>query len=106
MKILSINIHYFVAILRFLEDWKIFGQQKVFFGGQNSFFLGQEVHYYMVYFVYYTELNLQVCNYAQKRRICRKNSKYAPDEKFVAIFAFAERLPTSATLFLDVFNQS
>ena len=26
----------------------------------------------------YTELNLQFCNYAQKRRICRQNSKYAP----------------------------
>ena len=34
----------------------------------------------------------------QQRRICRGNSKYAPDESFVAIFALAERLPTSATL--------
>ena len=42
--------------------------------------------------------NLQICNYAQKQQICHGNSKYAPDEKFVAIFAFAESLPTFATL--------
>ena len=63
-------------------------------------FLGQEVHYYMVYIAYYTELILQICNYAQKRRICRENSNYVPDEIFLAKFAFAERLPTSVTLFL------
>ena len=40
------------------------------------------VHYYMVYITYYTELNLQIRNYAQKRRICRENSKYTPDEFF------------------------
>ena len=34
--------------------------------------------------------NLQSCNYVQKRRICRENSKYAPDEKFMAIFALAK----------------
>ena len=45
-------------------------------------FLGQEMHYYMVCIAYYTELNLQICNYAQKRRICRDNSKYALDENF------------------------
>ena len=45
-------------------------------------FLGQEVHYYMVYIAYFTELNLQICDYAQKRRICRKNCKYALDENF------------------------
>ena len=28
------------------------------------------MHFYMVYFANYTELNLQICNYAQKRRIC------------------------------------
>ena len=36
----------------------------------------------MVYIAYFTELNLQICNYAQKRRICRENSKYALGEKF------------------------
>jgi len=28
---------------------------------------------------YYTELNLQICDYAQKRRICRENGKNALD---------------------------
>ena len=37
---------------------------------------GQEVHYFMVYTAYYAELIFQICNYAQKRRMCRKNSKY------------------------------
>ena len=54
--------------------------------------------YYTVYIAYYTDLNLKLCNYTQKQRICRENSKYAPDERFLAIFALAERLPTSATL--------
>ena len=31
-------------------------------------------------------INLQICNYAQKRRICRKNSKYAPDENYCGHF--------------------
>ena len=44
--------------------------------------LGQEVHYYMVYIAYFTELNLQICDYVQKQRIHRKNSKYALDENF------------------------
>ena len=44
--------------------------------------LGQEVHYYMVYIAYFTELILQICDYAQKRRICRENCKYALDGNF------------------------
>ena len=56
----------------------------------------------MVYVGYYDGLDLQVCNHAQKRRICRKNSKYAPYKSFVAIFAFAERLETFATLIQSV----
>ena len=39
-------------------------------------FLGQEVHYYLVYIAYFTELNLQICDYAQKQRICRENCEY------------------------------
>ena len=35
-------------------------------------FLGQEVNYYMVYIAYLTELDLQICNYAQKRHIYRE----------------------------------
>ena len=40
----------------------------------------------MVYIAYYTELNLQICNYAQKRRICRENSKYVLDKNFYGHF--------------------
>ena len=36
----------------------------------------------MVYIACYTELNLQICNYAQKLRICREKSKYALNESF------------------------
>ena len=57
---------------------------------------------------YCSELNLQVCNYAQKRRICRENSEYAPDEDLCGSFALAERLQTSTTLYniIDVPNSS
>ena len=44
--------------------------------------LWQEVHYYMVYIVYFTELNLKICDYVQKRRIFCENCKYALDERF------------------------
>ena len=36
----------------------------------------------MVYIAYFTALNLQICDFAQKRRICRENCKYALDENF------------------------
>ena len=36
----------------------------------------------MVYIAYFTELNLQICDYAQKRHICRENCKYALDKNF------------------------
>ena len=50
--------------------WKSLGNKVPF--GSNTVFLRQEVNYYMVYIAYYTELNLQICNYAKKQRICRK----------------------------------
>ena len=34
----------------------------------------------------------------KKQHICRENCKYAFGENFMATFALAERLPTSATL--------
>ena len=34
----------------------------------------------MVYIAYVTELNLQICHYMQKQRICRENCKYALNE--------------------------
>ena len=63
--------------MHFLE---IFGQKNCIFGSKTVF-LGQEVHHYMVYIAYFTELNFQICDNAQKRRICRQNCKYALDEK-------------------------
>ena len=36
----------------------------------------------MVYIAYFTELNSKIWDYAQKQRICRKNCKYALDERF------------------------
>ena len=50
----------------------------------------------MVYIAYFTEFILQICDYAQKRRICRENCKYAFDESFHGHFC-PRRLPTSAT---------
>ena len=61
-------------------------------------FLGQEVHYYMVYIAYFTELNLQICDYGQKQCICRENCKYAFDENFHDHFCPDERLPSSAIM--------
>ena len=46
---------------------------------------------------YYSELNLKICNHAQKLIICRKKVT-TRSTMFVAIFALAERLPTSTTL--------
>ena len=68
---------------RFTHFLEIFGQKKCLFGSKTVFSLDrQEVHYYMVYIAYFTELNLQICDYAQKRRICRENCKYVLDENF------------------------
>ena len=53
----------------------------------------------MVYIAYFTELDLQICDYAQKRGICCKNCKYALDENFHD--HFCPRLPSSATLLHD-----
>ena len=61
-------MRYFVAILRLVVIYALFGKTL---GKKSTFwvktvFLGQEVHYYMVYIAYFTELNLQICDYAQK----------------------------------------
>ena len=52
----------------------------------------------MVYFAYHTELDLRICNYAQKRCNCRENSKTRLTKSFVTMFALVERLLSSATL--------
>ena len=78
----------FCCELRFVAIYALFGDlwaKKCLFGSKTVF-LGQEVHYYMVYIADFTELILQICNYVQKRRICRENSKYAPDENFCGHF--------------------
>ena len=75
---------------------KVWTYTKIHFFGNKVLFFSNTVligHYNMVYITYYTESNLQICKCAQKRCVCRENSKYAPDESFVASFALAERLP-------------
>ena len=74
--------------------WRSLGK-KMPFWVKNSI-SWKEVHYYMVYIAYFTELNLQ--NYVQKRRICRKIVNTCLTTIFMAIFAPDERLPSSATL--------
>ena len=66
--------------------------------GVKIVFLGQEVHYNMVHIVYYTELNLQICDTRQNDAFVAKIANARLTKTFVAIFALAERRPTSATL--------
>ena len=78
----------FCRELRFVTIYALFGDlwaKKAPFW-VKTVFLGQEVHYYMVYIAYFAELNLQICDYAQKQRICRENCKYALDENFHGYF--------------------
>ena len=70
-KILSPNIRYFVA------NGDLWAKKVPFW-----VFLWQEVHYYMVCIAYFTEFNLQIWDYTQKRRIHCENCKYAFDESF------------------------
>ena len=60
--------------------------------------LGQEVHYYMVYIAYFTELNLQICDYAQNDAFVAKKVNTCLTKVFIAIFALDVRLSASATL--------
>ena len=75
--------------------------KKGFLGGKKQFFLYKKciTSWFILNVILYT-----FCNYAQKRRICLEKSKYAADENFVAIFAIAKKLPTSATLVLCTSN--
>ena len=66
-KILSPNIRYFVAILRFVAIFAIFGRLLKQIIGLKTVFPGQEVHFYMVYIAYSIESKLQFCNYARKQ---------------------------------------
>ena len=60
-------------------------------------FLWQEVHYYMVCIAYFTELKMQICDY-KNHAFVAKIANTRLTERFLTIFALAERLPTSATL--------
>ena len=67
----------FCRELRFVAIYALFGDlwaKKCLFGSKTVF-LGQEVYYYILYIAYPIELNLQICDYAQKQGICRKNCK-------------------------------
>ena len=58
----------FCRELRFFAIYALFGDlwaKKVPFGSKTVIFR-QEVHYYILYIAYFTELNLQICDYAQK----------------------------------------
>ena len=57
-----------------------------------------------IYITYCTELNLQICNYVQKRHICHENSKYAPDENSYGHFC-APVSPSLADQILKVVMQ-
>ena len=61
-------------------------------------FVGQEMHHYMVYIAYHSEINLQICNYAQNDAFVVKIANTRLKKICMPIFALAERLPTSATL--------
>ena len=61
----------FCRKLIFVAIYALFGDlwaKKCLFGSKTVF-LGQEVHYNMVYIAHFSELNLQICDYEQNRRI-------------------------------------
>ena len=64
--------------------WKSLGNKVPFWS--KTVFLRQEVNYYMVYIAYYTELNMQICNYAKKTTHLLQNSKYAFAENLYGHF--------------------
>ena len=73
----------FCRELRFVAIYALFGDlwaKKVPFWVKNSVSWARIALF--VGIANYTELNLQICSYAQKQRICRKQSKYALDESF------------------------
>ena len=69
---------------RFTHFLEIFLTQRHFFLPKQCF-LGKKCTFTW-YIANFTESNLQICGYAQKRRICRENCKYALDENFHGLF--------------------
>ena len=85
----------FCRELRFVAIYALFGDllaKKVPFWVKNS------VSWARSALLHGTELNLQICDSAQKLCICHKNCKYALDKNFHGHFAPDETLPSSATL--------
>ena len=87
-EILIPNILGFVAIYAFL------GKKKCYLGFKKS--VPCTVTWYMLHIIYTS--NLQICNCALKRRICRENCKSAPDENFCGHFCPHRKAANSATL--------
>ena len=83
--------------MHFLQD---FGQEKCSFVSNTVYI---EKCTYMVNIANSTELNWQICNYAQKRRICRKNSNCAGYDSFLAIFALATLSEVLINALFDLF---
>ena len=83
-KILSPNMRYLVAILRFVTIYILFGlwASRGLFWVINNVSWARCALIHGVFIAFYTESNLQNSNYAQKRCICRENSQQAPDENF------------------------
>ena len=85
---------------RFVAIYALFGDlwpKKCLFESKTVF-IGKEVHYYMVYIAYFTELNLQICHNTQSDAFVAKIVNMRLTKIFMAIFAPDERLPSSATL--------
>ena len=71
------------------RDLRTFGRiwaKKCSFGSKKTLFLGQNVPYYMVHIAYLYWIEFTNLQSNAKQRICRKNSKYAPDENFCGYF--------------------
>ena len=86
-KILSPNIRYFVAKLKFVAIYTHFGNiwaKKELFWTKTVLF-GQKSALVCCMYCVYT-VNVQICKYLQNQRICRQNSKHALDESFYGHF--------------------
>ena len=71
-----------------MHFWKTLGKIKCVF--LKAMFLGQEVHYYMVYIAYCTESKLQFCNYAKKMTQLSQKEQIRAGNFFCGLFALAE----------------
>ena len=100
-KILSPIIRYFVAILRFVAIYALFGNlraKKSTCLGQKQCFLGKKctITWHIVHIIL-----IQICKFAispKSDAFAAKIVKMRLTKLCMAIFALDERLPTSATL--------